>query len=497
MRGLKKVLTGILAATMIMGSALNVSAATVTGTGEVGTITVNHAEEGQTYDVYKIFDFELSSEANGTATGVYTISEDSAWYSFVEESGYFDIDQNGYVVADETFTESVAASFAKAALAYAKEKNIAPVATGVADDKGLTFEKLGYGYFLMDSSTGVLCSLDTAKPSLTIEEKNGVPTVDKEVKEGSNWGSSNDAEIGDTVEFRTTIKAKVGAQNYALHDTMTAGLTFDSTSVVVKVGDTTLKAGTDYTLVTEPTDGCTFEIKFTDSFLNSITEAKDIVVYYSATVNADAVIASDANTNKTHLDYGNDSRTEDDITTTYTYEFDIIKFTGEEKTKLAGATFALYRASEHKDAVELVATEDANTYRVATADDNEDNIVTEFTTDAQGEITIQGLDEATYYLEEVEAPTGYTKLTSDIVVKITKKSTTNENTTNENIVASGYYTIYQNGEVTEKVLVENKSGSLLPSTGGMGTTIFYIVGICLIVAAGAYFIFRRKAASLN
>ncbi|MCR4832266.1 MAG: SpaH/EbpB family LPXTG-anchored major pilin [Butyrivibrio sp.] len=485
MRGLKKVLTGILAATMIMGSALNVSAATVTGTGEVGTITVENVQKGQTYDVYKIFDFELSSEANGTATGVYTISEDSAWYSFIKDSGYFDIDQNGYVVADETFTESVAASFAKAALAYAKEKNIAPVATGEADDNGLTFEKLGYGYFLMDSSAGVLCSLDTSTPSLEIEEKNGVPTVDKEVKEGDDFGSSNDAEIGDTVEFRTTIKAKAGAQNYALHDTMTAGLTFDSSSVVVKVGDTTLTVGTDYTLVTEPTDGCTFEIKFTDSFLNTITEAKDIVVYYSATVNADAVIASEANTNKTHLDYGEGSRTEDDTTTTYTYKFDIIKYTGTTDTKLAGATFSLYRDSQHTDVVKLVATDVANTYRVATKDDT--TTVTKFTTDDAGQIFIQGLDEATYYLEEVEAPTGYTKLTSDIVVKITKK----------NGAADGYFTIYQNDKEVTQVLVENKSGSLLPSTGGMCTTIFYIVGICLVVAACAYFIFRRKAASLN
>ncbi len=485
MRGLKKVLTGILAATMIMGSALNVSAATVTGTGEVGTITVNHAVEGQTYDVYKIFDFELSSEANGTANGVYTISADSDWYSFVEESGYFDIDQNGYVVAKETFTESVAASFAKAALAYAKENNIDPVATGKADDNGLTFEKLGYGYFLMDSSTGVLCSLDTAKPSLTIEEKNGVPTVDKEVKEGDDFGSSNDAEIGDTVEFRTTITAQAGAQNYALHDTMTSGLTFDSSSVAVKVGNTTLTSGTDYTLVTETTDGCTFEIKFADSFLNTITEEKDIVVYYSATVNADAVIASDANTNETYLKYGEDSKTEKDTTTTYTYKFDIIKYTGTVDTKLAGATFALYRDSEHTDAVKLVATDVANTYRVATKDDT--TTVTKFTTDDAGQIFIEGLDEATYYLEEVEAPTGYTRLTSDIVVKITKK----------NSVADGEFRIYQNDKEATQILVENKSGSLLPSTGGMGTTIFYIVGICLVVAACAYFIFRRKAASLN
>lgn len=485
MRGLKKVLTGILAATMIMGSALNVSAATVTGTGEVGTITVENAQKGQTYDVYKIFDFELSSEANGTATGVYTISEDSAWYSFVKESGYFDIDQNGYVVADETFTESVAASFAKAALAYAKENNIAPVATGEADDNGLTFEKLGYGYFLMDSSTGVLCSLDTSTPSLEIEEKNGVPTVDKEVKEGDDFGSSNDAEIGDTVEFRTEITAEAGAQNYVLHDTMTDGLTFDSSSVIVTVGETTLTAGTDYALVTETTDGCTFEVKFNQDFLDTITAETSIYVTYSATVNADAVIASEANTNKTHLDYGEGSRTEEDTTTTYTYKFDIIKYTGTVDTKLAGATFALYRDSEHKDAVKLVATDVANTYRVATKDDT--TTVTEFTTDDAGQIFIEGLDEATYYLEEVEAPTGYTKLTSDIVVKITKK----------NSAADGEFRIYQNDKEATQVLVENKSGSLLPSTGGMGTTIFYIVGICLVVAACAYFIFRRKAASLN
>lgn len=492
MRGLKKVLTGILAATMIMGSALNVSAATVTGTGEVGTITVENAQKGQTYDVYKIFDFELSSEVDGTATGVYTISEDSAWYSFVEKSGYFDIDQNGYVVAKEAFTksESVAASFAKAALAYAKENNIAPVATGEADDNGLTFEKLGYGYFLMDSSAGVLCSLDTSTPSLEIKEKNGVPTVDKEVKEGDSFGSSNDAEIGDTVEFRTTITAEAGAQNYVLHDTMTAGLTFDSTSVIVTVGETTLEAGKQYTLETNTTDGCTFEVEFDQDFLDTIADTTSIYVTYSATVNADAVIAdpvidSDANTNETYLKYGEGSRTEKDTTETYTYKFDIIKYTGTTDTKLAGATFALYRASEHKDAVELVATEVANTYRVATADDNEDNIVTEFTTDDAGQIFIEGLDAATYYLEEVEAPTGYTKLTSDVVVKISKK----------NSAADGDFTI--NNIETTQVSVENKSGSLLPSTGGMGTTIFYIVGICLVVAACAYFIFRRKAASLN
>ncbi|MBE5835913.1 MAG: LPXTG cell wall anchor domain-containing protein [Butyrivibrio sp.] len=490
MRGLKKVLTGILAATMIMGSALNVSAATVSGTGteSVGTITVENAEEGQTYSIYKILDFQLSADEteSSAATGVYKLIEGSAWNDFIKsKTKYFSVDANGYVVATTDFTAEVAQAFAKEALQYANDYKIAADAKGTADEAGMTFTNLGYGYFLMDSTTGVLCSLDTSTPSLEIEEKNGVPTVDKEVKEGDDFGSSNDAEIGDTVEFRTTITAQAGAQNYALHDTMTAGLTFDSSSVVVKVGDTTLTAGTDYTLVTEPTDGCTFEVKFNQDFLDTITAETSIYVTYSATVNADAVIASDANTNETYLKYGEDSKTEKDTTTTYTYKFDIIKYTGTTDTKLAGATFSLYRDSEHTDVVKLVATEVANTYRVATKDDT--TTVTEFTTDDAGQIFIEGLDEATYYLVEVEAPTGYTKLTSDIVVKITKADT----------VADGSFKILQNGKEVTNVLVENKSGSLLPSTGGMGTTIFYIVGICLVVAACAYFIFRRKAASLN
>lgn len=496
MRGLKKVLTGILAATMIMGSALNVSAATVSGTGteSVGTITVDNFKKGQTYSIYKILDFQLSADGteSSAATGVYKLIEGSKWNDFIKsQTDYFSVDANGYVVATTDFTAEVAQAFAKEALQYAEDHNIAADAEGTADESGMTFTNLGYGYFLMDSTTGVLCSLNTSTPSLKIEEKNGVPTVDKEVKEGDSFGSSNDAEIGDTVEFRTTITAQAGAQNYVLHDTMTAGLTFDSSSVVVKVGDTTLEAGKQYTLETNTTDGCTFEVEFDQDFLDTITAETSIYVTYSATVNADAVIASDANTNKTRLDYGEGSRTEEDTTTTYTYKFDIIKYTGTDTTtRLAGATFALYRDSNHTDAVELVATEVANTYRVATKDDT--TTVTEFTTDDAGQIFIEGLDEATYYLEEVEAPTGYTKLTSDIVVKITKGSTTKEN-----IVADGSFSIYQNGELTEKVYVENKSGSLLPSTGGMGTTIFYIVGICLVVAACAYFIFRRKAASLN
>ena len=482
-----KLLTGILAATMIMGSTLTVSAATVEGTAATGTITVENAVKGQTYSVYKILDFELSNAAtdSSSATGVYKLTG-NAWDSFIKNSGCFDIDSNNYVTPKETFTDTVAAGFAKAALEYASQNNISADLSGVADDAGMTFTKLGYGYFLMDSSTGALCSLDTSTGSVTITEKNGVPTVEKEVLEGENYGATNDAEIGDTIYYQTTITAQKGAQNYVLHDEMEEGLTFDGDSVVVTVGDSTLTNGKEYTLVEEPTDGCTFEVYFAKDYLDTISDETKIVVSYSATLNENAEIDS-ANSNDTYLTYGDKNKTENDETQTYTYDFDLIKYTGslEDHTYLAGASFKLYRNSDDTDVVKLVATDTANTYRVATANDT--NTIEEFTTDETGKIVIEGLDEATYYLVETAAPTGYTQLTEHVVVKITKGSSDGS--------ANGTITLYQDGLPTTQIAVLNNSGSLLPSTGGIGTTIFYLVGGVLILAAIAAFIVKRKVAA--
>ncbi|WP_419042710.1 isopeptide-forming domain-containing fimbrial protein [Holdemanella porci] len=125
------------------------------------------------------------------------------------------------------------------------------------------FTGLGLGYYLVDSSVGTLCSLDTTKPAATIQEKNGVPSVDKIITSGgvvSADGKSNSASIGDTVYFQTTITAQPGAQSYVLHDKMTEGLTLDSTSIKVQKDNTNLEE-TNYKLITSDfKDGCTFEI---------------------------------------------------------------------------------------------------------------------------------------------------------------------------------------------------------------------------------------------
>ena len=136
----------------------------------------------------------------------------------------------------------------------------------------------------------------------------------------NRWDENNTADIGQTVNFQTTITAQAGAQNYVLHDKMDAGLTFGEVESV-KVGETLLALNTDYTVEKSPTDNCTFHITFTPTYCESIKDETTIIVTYSATLNENAVIAGEGNKNETWLKYGDTSETTHDTTTTKTYFF--------------------------------------------------------------------------------------------------------------------------------------------------------------------------------
>ena len=204
------------------------------------------------------------------------------------------------------------AAFAKAALAYAKEQTssiaedfkVAPEATAGNTTSTVTFDKLSLGYYLVDSSVGALCSLDTTAKEVEIEEKNGVPSVEKKVQEDSTskWESSNTADIGQTINFQTTITAQAGAQNYVLHDKMEKGLTFNN-DINVKKNGTDVDTS-NYKLITNTTDDCTFEIVFTQEFCDALNAKDTIIVTYSATLNENAKIGETGNTNEAKLEYG-------------------------------------------------------------------------------------------------------------------------------------------------------------------------------------------------
>lgn len=443
-----------------------------------GSITINKATAGTTYTAYKIFDLDYV-DATTTTKASYAYKADADWKAFVTSSGagatYVDYNEKtGAVTAKDTFTEEQAPAFAKAALAYAKDNSKISGETAIADANGkVEFTGLALGYYVVDTPMGALCVLDSTAPSVTVNEKNEVPSVKKEVKAGSSYRETNTAKIGDTVEFKTEINVKKGAANYVLHDKMDAGLTLDSSSIKVTVegADVTAEADTYTIKTTDMTHSdCTFEIVFTDAYVAGLAD-KTIVVTYNATLNSNAVVGGTGNKNDTYLKYGNDNNTTHGTTTTYTYEFDIVK-TNEENQLLEGAVFSLYASEEAPAPMNLVEVS-TGVYRLPTKDD-----ATTVTTFTAGKVTIQGLANGDYYLEEITAPKGYNKL--DHRVKITiNNADLKANTTGNTYTGGG-------------LKVENNAGTTLPGTGGIGTTIFYLIGGGLMVAAAVLLIAKKR-----
>lgn len=430
-----------------------------------GSITINNAIEGQTYTIYKILDLE-SYDGNN-----YSYKAESGWDAFITGAGksYLKTNENGYV--EFVGTEADMPAFAKSALKFAKDNDLAKVASKKADATTVTFGTLSLGYYLIDSSTGALCSLDTTRPTATVQEKNSVPTVDKTIIEANNTTKKNSANIGDKVLFKTTIDVEKGAENYVLHDKMDAGLTFDSSIHSVQANQPSPVLRTDCILQTKNLgDDCTFHLVFTQEYLNKLTDSHEIDVVYGATVNENAKI-NQANTNQTWLTYGDNKKSNVDETQTFSFGIPVFKYTGLTKTGLADAQFKLYNDKACKDEVKLTKADD-HTYRV----DPKGNATMESPID--GKFNVNGLKAGTYYLKEMAAPKGYNKLAKPITVTIDNEGK-----------------ITADDKITTEVGVENKSGTLLPSTGGMGTTLIYLAGIVLVVLSGYVLISKRRAST--
>ena len=472
MRHVKKVLGAMMAMFMVL--AVSVTTAFAAVNNNSGKITINNAVDGHTYNAYQILVLESYDEAREA----YAYKANDDWANWLKtQPQYVSIDAQGYVTWVE---DADAAAFAKAAIAHAKEAGIQPVRTVTANGTTVEFTELNLGYYLVDTSLGTLCSLDTTTPDAEMFEKNEQPPVKKEVKEDStgNWGDENTAEIGQTVEFQTTIGAKPGAESYVLHDVMSDGLTLDPDSIeatgLTKGQDAT--SGDYHVVTTGLNDGCTFEVVFHQSYLDTITTDTDIVVTYDAVVNENAVIAGDGNSNKTQLKFGEDSNYETtwDETKTYTFKVDVVKTDGDNKV-LDGAQFKLYDAKTGGNEIALVEVSDG-VYRLAK--DGETGV--EYITTVDGQLEIKGFDANTnYYLEETKAPDGYNKLAERVEIAVK----------DANLEASVSNDTWQSGGVH----VVNHTGSLLPTTGGMGTTIFYVAGGAIVIAAAATIAYRKRA----
>ena len=523
----KRILTAGVALALTLG--LNIPAF-------AANVTIDNAAEGETYNAYKLFDMtkeeadpEVEGDEDKYSYFITVVPEDqndpesqndnydnySKLLTLLNDTIGLDLtlsaDGSQYIVnttadgssfaVDENLLGTYPNGMTAAQLATElnKEENksqltVAGTAVGAVvpgtegtENEQVTavLQNLDDGYYFIDTTTGTLCILNSTDQ--TISEKNEAPEVEKEatVDDGQAAGT---VQIGDTVTYTITITAQPGAENYVLHDFMSDGLTLaDSPVIIVAEGLTEV----DYTVTVpgleeEEADKCDLEIAFSQDYLDTITEPATITIQYQAIVNKNADTGVEIN-NKAVLDYGQNSKvdTEEGLVSVYTYDFDLTKIDdSEEPVQLEGAHFKLYDRQDGTEPIQFVVMQDpateALTYRVATAEEiMEEGSTTD--TIIVGNATITGLAGKSYWLEETMAPEGYNLLASRVEVDFNEVMTNDETSVLDLV----------NSDLND-TQVENHAGSLLPSTGGMGTTILYIAGAALVLGAGVTLVVRRR-----
>ena len=360
------------------------------------------------------------------------------------------------------------------------------ITSGTATASGandVAISGLDDGYFLIVASNGNKLVVQTLG-DVTINEKNTYPTVNKEVA-----AEDASAQIGDEVNYTLTVVIPATAtKEIVLTDTMTAGLTFKEVKSV-KEGTNTLDkttAGQIYTVSDVDSETNSFTITFPEATVTAYAD-KTLTIDYVATLNKDAVVGSsangeDGNDNTVELKYDNKYTSKPVKVETDTQEFKLDKVDGTDTSKkLKGAKFELYKATitgegdaatatTSGSAIQLIEVTANEVYRVASAEEIADTSVTkvtEITTDGK-QITVKGVaGDEEYALVETQAPTSYNQLDKPFPVKV--------NTTN-----------------TLEAQVKNNQGTQLPSTGGIGTTIFYVIGAVLVIGAGVLLVTRRR-----
>lgn len=445
-----------------------------------GSITVDNPKGNETYTAYKIFDVSYNADKSAYS---YTINASNEWFATVQA---YATEANGltltaasgvantYVVT--TTTKFSAPAFAKALQAALKD-NAKLKATGIALTKQangtVSTDNLDLGYYFVASDTGALCNLTTTNPDVTIHDKNDIPFNKVDDKES--------VDVGEVVHYTITGKVPDATgfktYTYQFDDVMSDGLSFKK-DVVVKIGGTVI----DDAVVTYDVGGNANQFTVTVPVLNYQDKiGAEITVEYSAVVNEKAV----AKVEKNHatLTYSNDptnseskTTTPPEIETVYSAKIVIDKYAaGEETKKLEGAKFILYK----KDAEGTIWYYKWNTDTKAVEWDTDKTKATVVTTDDKGMASFDGVANGTYYLEEVAAPAGYNLLKDPVMVTVNgAKAIAAENP--------------NTGALTVTQAVENQTGTELPSTGGMGTTIFYVLGGVLMAGAFVLLVVRKR-----
>lgn len=504
MKLFKKLASFILAFAMVMAIAMP---SVVMAADGKSTITVDGATAGSEYVAYKLFN--ATDDGNGhfsyTVNSKYetVLKEVTGKSTGAEIVKYLDgIKDNATAVRE--FADKV----------YAKVKTMDvdyTAANGV-------FAEVDQGYYLIaQTKIGTneaysLVMLGTAgKNNLTITPKTGVPTFEKKIKEKndstgveSGWQDASDYDIGDKVPFKLTgtVSDKYGNYKtyyYAFHDKMDDTLEFNADSVVVKI-DGKEVAKEKYTLNTKTTDGCTFEVVFNDLKTVSPTKPENVTVEYTATLKDSAKLGSVGNFNKGKLEFNNNpyyegegkpetpGETPWDEVVVFTYKL-IANKTDGQGNALAGAGFTLYKFNKDTDdyvKVKEIEAGETTKFEFTGADAGKYKLVETTVPDGYNKaddlvFEVKGTYEAVNNTNPLKAPA----LTKLEILDENGKSITGEDKVFTTNLAAG----------TATTNIKNLTGSELPSTGGMGTTVLYAAGTLMILAAAAFLVMKKKAES--
>lgn len=542
MRKAKKLVSLLLTLVMVMAMTISAFAE-----GNTYTITINGITGAHTYEAYQVFRGDLSTKTEGSATetilsniewgngvdGAAILAELKTSNAFVGSNPFAaDTVNSAEAVADvlTEFADDDANIRAFAAIAEKHLKN----ASGTAKVESGTTAKIGglsAGYYLIKDSDGTQTGTGSAYTrfilkvvsDVDVKPKADTPEVEKKVQDTNDtdgtttgWQDSADYDIGDKVPFQLTATLPENYGDYTLYkiefqDTLSAGLTYNADAAVYVVnGNERVPVTGQFTITPTATQvGGTLTITCDDlTTITGVTASSKIVVEYTATLNDSAVIGSTGNPNTVKLIYSNDpnhdgsgtpptGETPEDKVIVFTYQT-IVNKTDQNENPLTGAEFTLEK--KYNALPEGVNPETDADW---TADKDENGTVTAYwkkigvVKNTEGTtFTFSGLDDGDYRLHESKTPDGYNTIEDQYFTITATHETTAEDPKltdlNGNVTTGTieFTKVVSDGSLTTSVV--NKSGSTLPSTGGIGTTMFYLIGGILVVGAGVVLVTRKR-----
>ena len=478
----------------------------VLAAGGTYTITIQNSASGHTYEAYQIFTGTLSTVEE------QTVLTDVTWGSGIQSAQFLEaLKADGTIgahyaacttAADVAQALSDNAGDAEAFAALAGDYLSSPTGTSTPGSGTYTIAGLAPGYYLVKDQDGTTVDAYTSYilklvGDVTVTPKSDVPTSQKKVKDiddstqtnYTGWQDSADHDIGDAIPFQISATLPDNYDDYTtysmtFHDTQSSGLTFNPDSVTVYVGSEGNTIDSQYYEVNaNPVDDCTFEIVFENLKAVSgvtINPGSTIYVEYTSTLNENAVLGSAGNPNTMHLTYSNNpngtgtGQTPDDKVIVFTYQV-VVNKVDPENMPLAGAQFTLEKYDA--DSADWTSVGEAT-------------LSGEDTT-----FTFTGLDDGQYRLTETQTPAGYNTIDPITFTVTAAHDETSDNpqlTSLSGNADTGTITFtpaLPTGSLTTNVV--NEAGAVLPSTGGMGTTVFYVAGAVLVLGAGACLVLRQ------